>query len=128
MDLAWNEGNLDALDDLLAPNFVNHGAPPGMPSDREGFKQIVGVYKAAFPDTHMHVEEQIAEGDRVVTRWSAHGTHKGDFMGIPPTGKEIRVTGIDIDRIEGGKIAETWNEFNQMDMMVQLGVVPAPGG
>jgi predicted ester cyclase len=99
-----------------------------MPPDREGFKQIVRMYKAAFPNTHMHIEEQIAEGDRIVTRWSAHGTHKGELMGNPPTNKEMTVTGIDIDRIEDGKITETWGEFDQMGMMVQLGIVPAPGG
>jgi predicted ester cyclase len=91
-----NQGNLDAIDEGLAPDFVNHDAPPGLPSDREGFKQLAVMYKAAFPDMHLHVEDQLAEGDMVVSRWS-----------IAPTGKEVTVTGIDIDRFEGGQIVET---------------------
>jgi predicted ester cyclase len=107
MDEVWNQGNLDAIDESLAPDFVNHDAPPGLPSDREGFKQLAVMYKAAFPDMHLHVEDQLAEGDMVVSRWSAHGTHQGELMGIAPTGKEVTVTGIDIDRFEGGQIVET---------------------
>jgi predicted ester cyclase len=107
MDEVWNQGNLDAIDEGLAPDFVNHDAPPGLPSDREGFKQLAVMYKAAFPDMHLHVEDQLAEGDMVVSRWSAHGTHQGELMGIAPTGKEVTVTGIDIDRFEGGQIVET---------------------
>ena len=121
----WNQGNLDAIDELLAANFVNHGSPPEIPSNREGFKQFVAMYRAAFPDTHLHVEDQIAEGDRVVTRWSGHGTHQGELMGIPPTNKQVTVTGIGIDRIAGGQIVESWGEFDQMGMMQQLGVIPS---
>lgn len=88
---------------------------------------FTGMFMSAFPDTKMTVEQQIAEGDKVVTRWKAQGTHKGELMGIPPTGKQVTVTGISIERIVGGMIVESWEEFDQMGMMQQLGVIPAPG-
>jgi steroid delta-isomerase-like uncharacterized protein len=121
----WNQGNVDAIDELMSPDFVNHGGPPGIPSDGEGFKQMVAMYTSAFPDIHFHIEDQIAEGDTVATRWSGHGTHQGELMGIPPTNKQVAVTGIAMDRIAGGVVAESWGEFDQMGMMQQLGVVPS---
>jgi steroid delta-isomerase-like uncharacterized protein len=121
----WNQGNVDAIDELLSPDFVNHGGPPEIPSNREGFKQLVAMYTSAFPDVHFHIEDQIAEGDLVATRWSGHGTHQGELMGIPPTNKQVTVTGIVVDRIAGGAVAESWGEFDQMGMMQQLGVVPS---
>ena len=124
----FNQGDLDVFNELVAPDFVNHSAPPGVPPTREGWKQLAGMFRAAFPDMHLHIEDEIAEGDRVTTRFTAHGTHQGELMGIPATGKEVNVGGINIARIAGGKIMERWEEFDTMGMMVQLGVVPAPGG
>jgi steroid delta-isomerase-like uncharacterized protein len=123
----WNEGNLDAIDEIMSPNFTNQTAQPGISPDRDGVKQFVAAYRSAFPDVHMHVEDQVAEGDRVVTRFTGTGTHTGDLMGIPATGKEINVTGMGLHRVEGGQIVEGWTEADQMGMMQQLGVVPAPG-
>lgn len=94
----------------------------------EGTKAFTGMYRSAFPDTKMTIDLQIAEGDKVTTRWTAHGTHKGELMGIPATGKQVTITGVGIDRIAGGRIVETWGEFDLMGMMQQLGVVPSPGG
>jgi steroid delta-isomerase-like uncharacterized protein len=91
------------------------------------YKQLVTMYLAAFPDLHLTIEDQIAEGDKVVIRWTAHGTHKGNFMGIPPTGKEAVVTGITIDRFANGKTVEAWNNSDDLGLLQQLGVVPAPG-
>lgn len=124
----WNKNNLDAIDELYAPDVVNHELPPGLPSGAEGTKAYFGMFLAAFPNTQMTVEDQVAEGDKVVTRWTARGTHTGELMGIPPTGKQVTVTGIGLDRIAGGRIVEEWGEFDMMSMMQQLGVVPPPGG
>jgi steroid delta-isomerase-like uncharacterized protein len=88
---------------------------------------LVTVYRNAFPDVHFTIDEQIAEGDKVVTRWTGHGTHKGELAGIPATGKSATVTGMGVDRIVNGKIVESWGIFDQFGMMQQLGVIPAAG-
>ena len=124
----FNRGDLDVFDELAAPDLVNHSAPPGIPPTREGWKQGAAMFRTAFPDLHIHIEAEIAEGDLVTTRFTGHGTHQGELMGIPATGKEVTVSGINIARIAGGKIMERWEEFDMMGMMVQLGVVPPPGG
>lgn len=82
------------------------------------------MYRSAYPDTHFTVEDQIAEGDKVVTRWTGRGTHQGELMGVAPTGNEVTVRGIEIDRIVGGRIEETWVNYDTSGMMQQLGVVP----
>jgi predicted ester cyclase len=122
----WVKGNLSAADELLATNFVFH-PPPGVAPDLEGYKQWVSMTCAGLADRQSTVEDQTAEGDKVVTRWTYRGTHKGELMGIAPTGKQVTVTGISIDRIVGGKIVEEWNEIDNLGMMQQLGVVPSPG-
>jgi steroid delta-isomerase-like uncharacterized protein len=123
----WNKGNLDAVDDIMTGDFVDHAAPPGFPSGPEGAKQVFTMYRTAFPDFRLSLEDLITEGDKVVARWVTHGTHQGELMGIPPTGKPVTVTGIDLFRFAGGKIAEHWSEFDMLGMMQQLGVIPAPG-
>jgi steroid delta-isomerase-like uncharacterized protein len=123
----FNEGKLELLDELVAPNFVNRSPQPGLPPTREGWKQSAAGMRAAFPDMHVHIDDEIAEGDRVVNRFTAHGTQKGEMMGIPATGKEVSVTGISIHRLAGGKIVERWEEWDAMSMMVQLGAIPPPG-
>ena len=123
----FNKQNVTALDEFLAPNVVHHSLPPGVPRDREGFKQFVSVLHAAFPDFRIIVEDMIAEGDKVVARATTGGTHKGEFIGIPPTGKQATWTEIFIWRIDGGKAVEMWAELDQLGMMHQLGVMPPPG-
>ncbi len=123
----WDKGNLGIIDELYADDFVNHNPPPGLSDDRDGFRMFVGMYTSAFPNTTMTIEDQIAEGDRVVPRWVAVGKQEGELMGIPPTGQEVRVTGIGINRVVDGKIVENWGEFDGMGLMQQLGVVPMPG-
>ena len=122
----FSRGKVDLVDELVAENFVNHdpAAPPDLPPGREGLKALARFYKSAFPDAQITVEDQVAEGDRVVTRYSARGTHEGDFAGMPATGKQVTGTGITIDRIEGGKIVESWNQFDQLGLLQQLGGVP----
>ena len=81
-----SRGNIDTIDELCSPEFVNHSAPPGMPSNCEGVKQVTAMFRQAFPDSYFTIEDMIAEGDKVATRKTFHGTHQGEFMGIPPTG------------------------------------------
>ncbi|HXF61522.1 MAG TPA: ester cyclase [Caldilineaceae bacterium] len=123
----WNQGKLEAIDEIYAPNQVSYGLGMEVPPGAQGLKQFVSIYRAAYPDTHFTVEDVIAEGDKVAVRWTATGTHRGELMGIAPTGKRVTVTGIAISRIENGKIAESWNNFDALGQLQQLGVIPAPG-
>jgi steroid delta-isomerase-like uncharacterized protein len=121
---AFNEGNLEVAGAVYAPDFVSHEPAGPVGRDPEYVKQFVGTYRGAFPDGRTTVEDVIAEGDRVAYRWSFRGTHQGELMGIPPTGEEVTITGITVDRISGGKIEEEWNNFDQLGVLRQLGVVP----
>lgn len=123
----WNKHNLAAIDENYAPDIVSHSYPASLPKGAEGIRVYASIFQSAFPDMTMAVEQQIAEGDKVVTRWIAQGTHKSELMGIPATGKQVTVTGTVIYRIAGGMIVESWEEFDQMGMMQQLGVIPVPG-
>jgi len=127
LEEVWHQHNPDAVDELYAPDYVNHTAPPGMPNDRQGAKAPAAMYLAAFPDVKVTSDFLVAEGDKVVNRWTATGTHTGELMGIPATGKRVKTTGITIARVADGKIEELWIESDQMGVMQQLGVVPAPG-
>ncbi len=127
MEEVWTKGNLAAVDELVATNYVDHTPMPGASPDLQGLKQFVTVVTAAFPDWHPTIEDMIAEGDKVVVRFRGSGTHKGEFMGIPPTGKQVTMMAIAIHRIAGGKIVENWLQADMLGMMVQLGVVPPPG-
>ena len=124
----FSRGRLNLLDEIIAKDHVNSGpgSLPGLPNGPEGTKQLVTVYRNAFPDVDFTINEQIAEGDKVVTRWTAKGTHKGELMGTPATGKSATVTGIAVDRLVNGKIAESWGIFDQFGMLQQLGVIPTP--
>jgi steroid delta-isomerase-like uncharacterized protein len=122
----WNRGNLAVVDELVAPNFVFHD-PSTTLHGPEGIKKYVMMYLKAYPDTHFTIEDQIAEGERVVTRWTVTATHKGELQGIPPTGKQVRVTGIVISHVAKGKVVEDWINWDALGMMQQLGVIPAPG-
>jgi len=128
LEEVWNKGNLAVLNEIITRDHVNSGPGtlPGLPNGPEGSKQLVTVYRNAFPDVHFTIDDQIAEGDKVVTRWTAHGTHQGELVGIPATGKSSTVTGISVDRLVNGKIAESWGIFDQFGMMQQLGVIPMP--
>ncbi len=121
-----NQGNLALVDELLSPDFVDHSGMFGAPG-REGARQGWAAFHAAFASFHSTLEDLIAEGDKVVQRFTARGTHTGEWMGIPATGKQVEVTGMAIHRIAGGKIAENWANMDMLGFMQQLGLVPAPG-
>ena len=123
----YNQGNMAVIDEHFSPDYVHHTLPPGMPQDREGCRQMVKMLHTAFPDYRITIEDVVAEGDKVVLRFHWSGTHKGEFMGIAPTGKKVTVTAMSMHRIEGGKEVEQWGELDRLGMMQQLGVVPAPG-
>src|SRR5919201_2483348 len=118
------EAGIAVLDELVAPDYVWHGAPPSVSPDRAGWRQLRTAFYTAFPDLHATVEDLIAEGDKVAYRITGRGTHQGEFMGIPPTGKQIRWTGIEIDRIKDGKVVESWPNADNLGLMQQLGVIP----
>ena len=122
-----NNGNFGLLDELLSTDFVDRSAQPGVPPTREGLKQSTIALKKAFPDLHYTIDDSIESGDRIVHRVTASGTMKGDFMGIPATGKRATWTEIHIGRVANGRLAEHWAIVDQLGMLVQLGVVPAPG-
>ena len=121
----WNEGNADVMDEVFAADFVNHNPAPGSVPNREGTKQTNIAIRAAFSDSHTTIDDLIAEGDKVVWRWTFRGTHQGPLMGIPATGKQITFTGIVVDRMAGGRIVERWAQNDDLGMMQQLGVIPA---
>jgi steroid delta-isomerase-like uncharacterized protein len=129
-DEVFSQGNLDLVDELFAPDYVLHdpGLPGGELRGTEHFKQRwVSMFRTAYPDLQLSVEDQIAEGDKVVARYTGRGTHQGELMGIPPTGNEVSVGGIIISRVSGGRVEEEWNSFDALGMMQQLGVIPPPG-
>jgi len=124
----FNTGNLEVTDEIIAPDHVNHDPTlPDIPTGPEGQKQIVNLYRGAFTNAHISVEDQLAEGDRVVTRWTGSGTHQGELMGVAPTGNQVRITGITINRVSGGKIVESWSNYDALGMMQQIGAIPEPG-
>ena len=123
---AWNDRDLGAFDEIIAPDAVDHDAQNPFREMRgpAGVKRTAGMYHSAFSDSRFIVHGQIAEGDCVVTRWSGTGTHDGELMGMPATGKSVEIAGITIDRIADDKIAESWTCFDTLGMMQQLGAIP----
>jgi steroid delta-isomerase-like uncharacterized protein len=124
----WNAtGDLAIIDELVAPEFVSHSAPPGLPPGPAGVKAWVQIFRSAFADLYSVVDDVIAEGDRVVERFHAGGTHRGDFFGIPPTGRSGTITGINLFRVVDGRIVEHWGNGDDLGLMQQLGVIPSMG-
>jgi steroid delta-isomerase-like uncharacterized protein len=123
---AINTDNLDNIDELIASDYVYHS--PGSPEVRgpDGFRQMISMYKTAFPDLNMVIDDMLAEGDKVAFRWTGTGTQRGEMMGVPPTGKRVTGTGLIISRFAGGKIVEDHEVIDMLGMMQQLGVVPTP--
>lgn len=125
-DEVFNNKNLAGVDAFVAPNIIDHSLPPGAPGEIEGVRQTITMFLTAFPDLNLTLEDIIAEGDKVVVRWTMRGTHQGASLGMPPTGKQFTLPGISLVRLDGGMAAETWVSFDQLVMLQQLGLAPAP--
>ena len=125
----WEEGNIDLVDKLLAPDYVNHTpASPDQPTGPEGVKGLVSMFRSAMPDLRVVIEDMIAgEDGKVAVRYTLEGTHEGELFGVPPTGKRLSIKSISVERVSEGKIREHWRVTDSLDMMQQLGVVPEQG-
>jgi predicted ester cyclase len=127
----WGEGKLEVADELYAPNYVDHvsrGPESGQVMGPEGIKQAVMLFRSAFPDLHYIVHEEIAQGDLVMTRFSARGTQREPFLGAAPTGRVVSYTGMDLNRIAGGRIVESWVNYDALAPLQQIGLVPPAKG
>jgi steroid delta-isomerase-like uncharacterized protein len=128
VDEVFNQGNVGIVDELVAPDFIEHEElPPGIPGGREGIKYLTAMLRGAFPDFEATIDDIIAEDDRIVVRQTWSGTHEGEFMGIPATGKRVSFGVIDIIRIADDKCVEHWGQMDNAGLMHQLGVTPGPG-
>lgn len=123
----FNQGNLAAADEIVSANYLNHNAVPGETPGRTGLTQFITYLRSAFRDLNFTLEDQVAEGDKVVTRWNATGIHQGEFAGVPATGKPVVITAINIHRVVDGQIQEGWLNWDALGLLQQLGVVPASG-
>ena len=122
-DEVWGKGNLDVVYEVFAPDYVRHDLRPGNPPPGpDGQKKIASDFRAAFPDLKTAIDFMVEEGEFVVSRWTAEGTHTGAWNNIPPTGKRIRFCGVNIYRIRNGKVIELWNHRDDLGVMQQLGV------
>jgi steroid delta-isomerase-like uncharacterized protein len=124
LDAIWNRGDLSVLDTSVAEDHIDHDND-GEEIGREHLAQGIQEYRDAFPDLRMSFDEQIADGDRVVTRWTASGTHRGALQGIPATGRSARISGVFIHRLSDGIVTESWTSFDRLGLLQQLGVIPA---
>ena len=128
LEEGWTRGNLAVADELIDPGFVVHGAGgQAVPTGPEGVKQLVSAWRTGFPDGRMIVDDMLAEGDKVVIRMTWRGTHNGVFYGIAPTGRQVSVTSIGIDRVVNGKIVEGWGEVDMLGLYQQIGAISPPG-
>jgi steroid delta-isomerase-like uncharacterized protein len=126
VDEAQTRGNLAAIDECLSPEFVDHSAPPGLPAGREGVRALFAALRHAFPDLRAEIHDQVAEADRVVTRKTLRGTHRGEFLGIPATGRAVSFAVIDVLRVRDGQITDHWNVVDRLHLLEQLGALAAP--
>ena len=123
-DTLWNEKRLDRIHELAARDYIDGNPMPGQAPGLEGAKQKWAMYFVGIPDLTARIEDLVAEGDKVVVRFTAEGTHEGTLLGVPPTGKRLRVSGISIYRLAEGKIVEHWEEGDRLGLLQQLGVIP----
>lgn len=127
----WSQGKLEVADELYAPDYVDHvgrGPEPERVAGPEGIKRAVTMFRAAFPDLNYGIGAELAEGDLVMTRFFAQGTHLGPFLGAPPTGRKVSYSGMDLNRIKGGKIVESWVNYDALALLQQVGLVPPVKG
>lgn len=122
---AINRGNLEVLDELVARDFVDHSAPPGTTAGRQGMREAIAMLRSAFPDLRLTLEDEMAIGDKVIHRVTVRGTMRGEFMGMPPTGRSATWTEIHIGRFAGSRLVEHWAVLDRYEMFQQLGLLPA---
>ena len=122
---ALNKGNLTEIDEIIAPDYVRHGLAPEAPHGPESTKQVFTKMRTAFPDLCITIGPVVGEGDMVAAQLTLHGTHKGEFMGVAPTGKDVTVTTIGIYRFAGSKLKEAWIQMDELGMLQQLGAIPS---
>ena len=120
------QGKVAAIEELVAPDFVDHQPFPDVPPTRDGLKQAILQFRAAFPDGMFVIQDLFAEGDRVALRTTFRGTHQGEYAGVPATGTQVEFTAIDILRVAGDRLAEHWGLSDDLGLLTQLGIVPAP--
>ena len=121
-----NQGRIhEAIERWFAPGFVNHSAPPGLPPTREGNEVFSTMFRRAFPDYQVTIHDVIVEGDKVVTRKTFSGTHQGDWMGVPASGREVSFGAIDIVRMDGDQVVEHWAQFDMLTLAQQIGALPS---
>ena len=124
---AWEQDNVDLLEELLAPEYINHTlAAPDLPPGPEGVKEVVSMFHSAMPDLRVVIEDMIAVDDKVATRYALEGTHEGELFGVAPTGKRLSIKSITLERVSDGKIREHWRITDEMGMLRQLGIFGAP--
>ena len=123
-----NKKNLHAIDELVAKDFIEHVPFPGQGPGRDGLRDAIGTFLAAFPDMQWTTNEQVGEGEKVVSRFSWTGTHRGEFLGIPPTGKSVKVWGVVMDLVRDGVLSESRIIMDTLGLLKQLGAIPAPEG
>jgi steroid delta-isomerase-like uncharacterized protein len=126
IDALFTKGDLGAVDEYLAEEFVNHDPPMGVPADREGMRQAGAMFRAAFPDWHSDQGLLVGEGDLVIEQFTASGTQQGEIFGVPPSGRTVSLPGINIWRLRDGHIVERWGRLDELGLLRQLGLVPQP--
>ena len=126
LDEAFNQGNLAIVDELVAPDGISHQLSWGMPPNRMGLKQLIALFRTAFPDLNCTLQDEIIQGDKIAAHWTMRGTHKGLFLGNSPTSKSINVKGLIYARIENDQVIENYMLIDQMGILQQLGLVPPP--
>jgi steroid delta-isomerase-like uncharacterized protein len=122
----WNKGRMEAIDEMASPSVIGHGqAQHDTDIGLQEFRAFASSIRSAFPDLKVTIDHTVEQGDKVVARWTATMTHKGNFLGFAPTGKTATITGTTTQRIAGGKIVEGWDNWDQLGLLVQIGAVPA---
>ena len=122
----YNQGTIERIDHFFAASYVHHDPASPHVRDRDGLKEVLRAFHTGCPDLHITIDELLAEGDTVTKRWTYHATHTGDLSGMLPTGKRIMMSGLELFRLANGKIAECWLGYDNLSLMRQLGVIPAP--
>jgi steroid delta-isomerase-like uncharacterized protein len=126
IDVLFTKGDLSAVDEFLADDFVNHDPPMGIPVDREGMRATAAMFRTAFPDWHSDLGILVGEGDLVVEQFTASGTHQGEIFGLTPSGQHVSLPGINIWRLCDARIVERWGRLDELGLLRQLGLVPVP--